>query len=461
MSYVHSTELPHSAASVFAWHGRAGGFERLTPPWLPGRIVYEADSLRDGQALLALPLGLRAAARHVPAGYRENRQFADRIVPNGWRSVPAAAALPWRHRHEFEALGPESSRMTDRVLTPLGARALAPAFRYRHAQLAADLDAHAWRAATGAGTKTIAITGTSGLVGRALAAFLSTGGHRVIRLARAESSPSDTRMARRFWDPEHPDPALLDGVDAVVHLAGASIFGRFTPEHRRRIRDSRIGPTRALAELAARSHEAGAGPSVFVSASAIGAYGAARGDDLLDEAAPGGEGFLARVVSEWEAATAPAAEAGIRTAQIRTGIVQAASGGVLQLLRPLFGAGLGGRIGSGEQWQSWIELNDLVEVYHRALFDPALSGPVNAVAPSPVRQSEYAGILGGVLGRPSVIPVPGCAPAILLGREGAAELALADQRVLPAKLRAAGHRFRFPELRSALQHQLGRTVPQP
>lgn len=456
MSYVHQSEIAQPVADLFAWHERPGGFARLSPPWLPAQLVHEADSLRNGQATVRLPLGLRAVARHVPRGYRPEAQFADRIVVDGIRSLPAAAVLPWRHRHEFEALSAGTSRMTDRVFTPLGERLLRPVFRYRHAQLEADLAAHSWRIDRGISAQTIALTGTSGLVGNALAAFLSTGGHRVIRLARGASTQSDTRMGRRYWDPSNPDPALLDGVDAVVHLAGASIFGRFTEQHRREIRNSRVSPTRALAELAARAHERGNGPHTLITASAIGAYGAHRGDELLGESSAGGEGFLASVVSEWEGAAHPAAAAGIRTAHIRTGIVQSAAGGVLGLLRPLFSAGLGGPIGSGEHWQSWIELNDLVEIYHRALFDPALTGPVNAVAPHPVRQQEYAQTLARVLRRPAALRVPAFAPAALLGRDGAAELALASQRVVPAVLESVGHTFRFPTLEPALRHQLGR-----
>src|SRR5690606_33635096 len=201
----------------------------------------------------------------------------------------------------------------------------------------------------------------------------------------------------RRWEPEYPAPDLLDGVDTVIHLAGASIAGRFTAQHRAAIRDSRIGPTRRLAELAGRA----AGVRTFVSASAIGYYGPDRGDDLLTEADARGDGFLADVVADWEAATEPALAAGVRVVCVRTGIVQAARGGTLRVLRPLFSAGLGGPIGGGTQWLSWIGLDDLLDVYHRAAYDIRLTGPVNAVAPHPVRNSDYTAALAGVLRRPA------------------------------------------------------------
>ena len=199
-----------------------------------------------------------------------------------------------------------------------------------------------------------------GLVGSALTAFLTSGGHRVIRLVRHAARSKDERQ----WRPDAPAPDLLSGVDAVVHLAGASIAGRFTAGHKAAIRDSRIEPTRLLAQAAADSDD---GPHVFVSASAVGIYGFDRGDALLCEESVRGDGFLADVVADWEAATHPAAGAGLRVVTVRTGIVQAAAGGTLRLMRPLFLAGLGGRLGSGKQWLSWIGLDDLIDVYYRAL----------------------------------------------------------------------------------------------
>ncbi|BBX99858.1 TIGR01777 family oxidoreductase [Mycobacterium seoulense] len=448
MGLEYSSVVDAPIDEVFAWHARPGAFARLSPPWQPMRLVSEAASLKDGRATLALPGGLRWVAVHQAGGYDPPRRFVDAIGGDGLATLPARIAVRWRHTHDFEDVGGGRTRVIDRVDTPVPGSLLRPMFTYRHRQLADDLAAHRLAADNGLAPATIAVTGASGLVGSALAAFLSTGGHRVIRLVRGSPRGDDERE----WNPDDPAPGLFDGVDAVIHLAGASIAGRFTEKHRRAIRDSRIGPTRRLAEALGRMSQR---PAVLVSASAIGYYGSDRGDDILTEDSDRGDGFLADVVADWEAATAPAEQSGVRVVRVRTGIVQSPRGGTLKLMRPLFSAGLGGRLGDGRQWLSWIGIDDLVDVYHRALWDQALSGPVNAVAPQPVRNSEYTATLARVMHRPAVLPVPSLGPRVLLGEEGARELACASQRVLPHKLSAVGHRFRQPDLDQALRHLLG------
>ncbi|OBH03302.1 TIGR01777 family protein [Mycobacterium sp. E2699] len=449
MGLEYSSVVDAPRAEVFAWHARPGAFDRLSPPWQPMRVVTEAASLEDGRAVLALPGGLRWVARHEADSYDPPRRFVDAIDSAGPASLPARIVVRWRHSHEFEDAGGNRTRVIDRVDTPVPGSLLRPMFAYRHRQLADDLAAHRLAAEHGLTPKTVAVTGSSGLVGSALTAFLRTGGHRVVALVRRAPTGDDERR----WNPDDPDPELLAGVDAVIHLAGASIAGRFTEGHRKAIRDSRIGPTRRLAELLGRTDPR---PSVFISASAIGYYGYDRGDEVLTEDGDRGDGFLADVVAEWEEATAPAEAAPVRTVRVRTGIVQSPRGGTLKLLRPLFAAGLGGRLGDGRQWLSWIGIDDLIDVYHRALWDTELSGPVNAVAPQPVRNSEYTRTLARVLRRPAALPVPALGPRLLLGEQGARELACASQRVIPEKLTAAGHRFRQPDLESALRHLLGR-----
>ncbi|RPF22361.1 TIGR01777 family oxidoreductase [Myceligenerans xiligouense] len=435
-------EQPRS--EVFAWHERPGAVVRLTPPWAPVRVLREARSLADGEAVLGLPLGLRWVARH--SGYHPPRQFVDDLV-----SAPLRWVVPWRHTHAFDDEDGRT-RITDTVETTAPRALLRSMFAYRHRQLRLDLAAQATAREHGDRPLVIAMTGSSGLIGSALTPFLTTAGHEVVRLVRG----TPRGPGERRWNPDAPAEDLLRGVDAVIHLAGASIGGRFTPEHRAAVRDSRIGPTRALARLAGRTPD---GPRVFVCASAIGYYGADRGDEVLDESSTGGDGFLADVVADWEQATVPAAAAGVRVVNVRTGLVQSPRGGTLRLLRPLFTAGLGGRIGDGRMWQSWIGIDDLVDVYHRALYDSALAGPVNAVAPEPVRNGAYAATLARVLRRPAVLPVPGLGPRLLLGPEGARELAEASQRVSPAVLESRGHRFRHAELEPALRHLLGRVRP--
>lgn len=443
MSDPHSHDfrlrVPDPIGEVFDWHRRPGALPRLLAPWQPVRIGQESADLRAGTTRLVFPAGRTWVARHLPEQYVEGRRFVDRL-----ESRPFVVPIAWRHQHDFEAMDESSDGtvLSDRVFTGLPAALLRPMFAYRHRQLADDLAAH--RLAAGSRRLTVAVTGASGLVGGALVPFLTTGGHRVIRLVRREATgPTELR-----WDPVAPDPAMLEGVDAVVHLAGHSLTGRFTDRHKSLIRSSRIGPTRQLARAAAA-----AGVRVFVSSSAVGIYGADRGDELLGEDSPPGDGFLAGVVRDWERA---AREGGpMRRVQVRTGIVQSPRGGALRLQRPLFAAGLGGRLGSGEQWLPWIAIDDLVDVFHRALVDPRLSGPVNAVAPHPVRQREYAAALGRALHRPALVPTPALGPTLLLGAEGSRELASASQRVVPARLQELGHRFRFGHVEPALRHLLG------
>ncbi|GIG69260.1 TIGR01777 family oxidoreductase [Phytomonospora endophytica] len=442
MGIRYSSVVDAPLRQVFDWHARPGAAVRLTPPWQPLTIVREAASLRDGHAEFALPAGLRWVAEHRPQDYRESAAFVDELD-----SFPLRSVLHWRHRHEFALVDEDRTRVTDTVDTPVPERILRPMFTYRHRQLAEDLAAQEWAAELCGEPMTVAVTGSGGLVGTALTALLTTGGHRVVRLVRG---PAD-RAGERSWDPKAPAPGLLDGIDAVVHLAGASIAGRFSPGHKRAVWGSRVGPTRLLAKAAAD-----AGVRVFVSASAIGFYGADRGDELLDEDSARGTGFLSDVVTDWEAAAGSAAEDGVRVVCVRTGVVQSPRGGALRVQRPLFSAGLGGRIGDGRQWLSWIGIDDTADVYLRALVDERLSGPVNAVAPTPVRNREYTRILAGVLSRPALFPVPEVGPRLLLGQEGAREVALASQRVEPAKLAAVGHSFRHPDLETALRHVLGR-----
>jgi len=447
MGIEYESVVDHPLAEVFAWHTRPGAMTRLVPPWQPMSVVAEAQSLADGRAVLGLPGGLQWVAQHDPSAFDPPHRFADELSSDGLTSWPARIVGWWRHTHEFSE-APAGTRVYDHVDTSVPAVALRSTFVYRHRQLSDDLAAH--RAAANAGMQpmVVAVTGASGLVGSALSAFLSTGGHRVIRLVRR---PARDELERQ-WNPDRPAPDLLSGVDVVVHLAGASIAGRFTDRHKAAIRDSRIEPTRRLADAAALADD---GPAIFVNASAIGYYGFDRGDALLCEESVRGDGFLADVVADWEAATAPAAEAGLRVVTVRTGIVQSARGGTLRLMRPLFAAGLGGRLGSGAQWLAWIGLDDLLDVYHRALYDDRVSGPVNAVAPEPVRNVDYTKALAGVLNRPALLPVPSVGPRLLLGEQGARELAEANQRVVPTKLQALGHRFRRSHLTDALAHELG------
>lgn len=453
MAIEHSSVVASSIQEVFAWHGRPGAFTRLTPPWQPVTLGSEADSLADGTAVLKLPAGLTWVSQHDPEGYDPPHRFVDVVGRAGLASLPVSTLLRWRHIHEFAEESASTTRVTDRVQTPIGSRILRPMFRYRHRQLSDDLAAHQWAAALRSTPMTVAVTGSSGLVGTALCAFLTTGGHTVIRLVRRAAAGTHERE----WDPFNPQATLLDGVDAVIHLAGESIAGRFTEKHKSAVRESRVEPTRLLAKLAAA---APTGPKVFIAASAIGFYGADRGEEHVTETSQRGDDFLADVVDEWEQATQPAQDAGIRVAMIRTGIVQSARGGSLQIYRPLYTLGLGGRVAGGQQWVSWIDIDDLLDIYYRALVDDRISGPVNAVAPNPVRNADYAKVLAHVLRSPAMLPVPALGPRVLLGAEGSRNLVEGGQFVIPAALDTVRHRFRRPVLENSLRHQLGRFLPE-
>lgn len=296
----------------------------------------------------------------------------------------------------------------------------------------------------------VLVSGARGLVGSALTAALRARGAEVLSLTRRPAGAGEIG-----WDPEagRLEPGDLEGLDAVVHLAGEPIAARWTAARREAIRSSRVSGTRLLAGRLAGLE---CPPRVLVSVSAIGIYGD-RGEEPLDETSPPGPGFLADVCREWEAAATPASARGIRLVQPRLGLVLAPQGGALARLLPLFRLGLGGPLGRGRAWWSWVALDDVVAVLVRACDEPGLAGPVNLVAPAPVRNGEFARVLGRVLGRPALLPVP---PLVLRAAFGqmARETLLAGARVEPARLLDSGYAFRFPELEGALRHLLGRPV---
>jgi len=294
----------------------------------------------------------------------------------------------------------------------------------------------------------VAVTGASGLLGAALMPALRSAGWTPRAVVRRSARGGEVQ-----WDPAAGtiDQAALEGVSAAVHLAGESIAaGRWTDETKRRIRDSRVLGTRLLAESLAHLRTR---PRVLVSASAVGIYGD-RGDDRLDEASELGADFLARVGKEWEAAARPAADAGVRVVYLRFGIVLAREGGALGRMLTPFRLGLGGPLGSGRQWMSWIALDDAVRAVLEVLRNEAARGPINAVAPEPVRNAEFAARLGEALHRPAVIPAPAFALRALFGELADGAL-LASQRVYPARLAALGFHFHYPTLPAALEAILG------
>ncbi|HEV8699673.1 MAG TPA: TIGR01777 family oxidoreductase [Candidatus Polarisedimenticolia bacterium] len=297
----------------------------------------------------------------------------------------------------------------------------------------------------------ILVSGSSGLVGSALVPSLGTGGHQVVRLVRTRPAAG---AAAILWDPARGalDAADLEGMDAVVHLAGEGLVpGRWNAARKARIRDSRVGGTRLLADTIARLSNP---PRVFICASAVGYYGD-RGDEVLREDSPPGRDFLAEVCRAWEEATEPAARKGVRVVQHRFGVILSPRGGALRTMLPPFRLGVGGRLGDGRQYMSWITLDDVLGAIEHALLTVTLKGPVNTVAPHPSTNAEFTGTLGRVLGRPTLLPMPAFAARLAFG-EVADALLLASQRVEPARLLASGYRFRHPDLEPALRFLLGR-----
>jgi uncharacterized protein (TIGR01777 family) len=458
--------MPASADAAFAWHERPGAFERLNPPWSPARVVAARGGIAPGGELvirvpLAGPMGVTWVAQH--RDWRPGREFRD-VQARG----PFAH---FDHRHIFEPVSADTSVMHDRIdwrapggaaggrlLTGTIARDLARVFAYRHRTLRGDLAAHArWR---DLGPLRVAISGATGLVGRALAAVLSTGGHAVERLERAGRLAAPDIVLNswpaRAWDV--PTGLVQWGEappDAIVHLAGASVAARrWSASHKALIRSSRVDATRALCEQIARVPSASR-PRVLLCASAIGVYDKTLGDRPLDEHGPSGDSFLAEVCRAWEGATRPAEEAGVRVVHLRLGVILSPLGGALGVMLPVFRLGLGGPLGTGRQWLSWIGLDDVLDATLWALRDERLRGSVNLVAPEPVRQADFALALGAALGRPAILPAPAWALRALAGGIADGEL-LTGVRVMPRRLLDAGFTFRQRYLGAALRHMLGR-----
>ena len=297
----------------------------------------------------------------------------------------------------------------------------------------------------------ILITGSSGLIGSALIPLLANQGHRLVRMVRRLTAPDQDAVV---WDPSAAKLELraLEQMDAVVHLAGENIgAARWNKARKKRMRNSRVVGTRLLSESLA---QLAAPPRVLICASAVGYYGS-RGDEILTEASSPGTGFLADICQEWEAAAEPARQKGIRVVNLRIGMVLSSKGGALPAMLPAFKAGAGGKLGSGRQFVSWITIDDLTRAITHALATEALSGPVNAVSPNPVRNMEMTKVLGRVLRRPTFCSVPALALRLLLG-EMADALLLSSQRVEPRRLLDTGFTFQFDNFETALRHVLAR-----
>ena len=431
-----------SSSALFQWHARQGAFERLSPPWEDVRVRNRNGSIRNGDTLdLEVRLGpipIRWRARHQD--YEEGRQFCD--VQEG------GPFKTWQHTHRVSE-DPSGALLEDLISyelplslfsNPIAGRPvrakLDRMFQYRHRTTRDDVEAHE---RADIGSLRVGITGASGLIGQNLSPLLTTGGHQVESLKRSGTGES-------MWE-----RATLDGLDAVVHLAGESIDGRWTSSRKLAIERSRVEGTR---RLVAELEKCDSPPDTLVCASAIGFYGD-RGDETLDESASSGSGFLSEVCEQWEEAAGQAEARGIRVVNLRFGVVLSTRGGALRRMLPPFKLGGGGRIGSGEQYMSWVAIDDAVGAIHHAIGEREMSGPVNVVSENPVTQQEFAKTLGRVLSRPTVFPLPGFVARAAFG-EMADALLLSSTRCIPAALQSNGYVFRYPDLEDALRFQLGR-----
>jgi uncharacterized protein len=446
--------MPVPVQELFAYHARPGAFERLAPPWQRIDIVEQTGGMQDGgRVAFDVHLGpLKKRWVAEMSDYREGAQFVDTQVEGPFAS--------WRHTHRFVAVDDETSELVDHVEygLPVGEltewlgegpaeKQLQRLFGFRHERTRLDLERHGlWKDKP---RRKVAITGASGLIGSHLAVYLSTAGHEVLRLVRR----GDVGPGEVSWDPAagRLDPDDLEGVDAVVHLAGATIGTLWTPKRKAAIMESRVQGTTTVVE--ALLHMA-TPPKVLISSSAVGAYGS-RGGLALTEETDLGDGYLADVCRVWEAAAERATGAGVRVITPRQGIIISAAGGALAQQLPAFRAGLGIRLGDGHQWWSWVALDDVLAGMEWMLYDEELSGPVNLTAPEAVTNLEFAKTLGHVLHRPAALFAPERVVKTMLGGM-AREMLLASQRAVPMKLNVRGFEFAFPELEGALRYELGR-----
>ena len=488
--FSYTTKLPFFIKDVFAWHERDGAFERLNPCWAPVKIISSVKGIKDGAKVVvkvpyfgSLPFYMTWKLTHD--SYSPPNLFRDVLTRGLFKS--------WKHSHKFSDLklaveggdkniknltlyedsiefelpfpmnlvfGSDAWRWVSELVQRCRTQAQRPAiqikipflsselnrvFKYRHQILLNDLQEH-----NGVVAKKIAISGASGFVGSALTPFLTTGGHTVTKLVRKMTDQKD----ECYWDQQTSTVDLnkLENLDVFIHLAGENIAeGKWTTAKKNAIRSSRVEATNFLVDRLLKLKNP---PKIFISASAIGIYNSSK-TETFDEDSEIGSGFLAEVASEWENATKKLSDHGVRVVNLRFGIVLSPNGGALKQMMLPFLCGLGGRLGDGMHYMSWIALEDLIRIIYYSINNEKLNGPINCVAPNPVTNAEFTKIFGKVLKRPTLIPTP-IAPLRALYGEMVDAVLLASHRVLPKRLEEAGFKFNFPELEQALRFSLGK-----
>ncbi len=449
--YKSRFEVP--AKVLFDWHKTEGALGRMIPPWQHARVIAHGG-IRDGQKTVikmgipGTPFRRKWVAEHVD--YKEGVSFAD-IQRKG----PFAY---WKHLHKVTEAGEGACFLEDEIQFKLPfseishrlflkgvMKTLERAFAYRHRILAHDLGVFKRYPIP---PKRILVSGSNGLIGEALVGFLSGAGHEVLRLVRYPSQKNN----EVFVNPETHfiNEFQVEGIDAVIHLAGENVGKRWSAKRKERILKSRQGLTAMLAQTVVKLKKK---PEVFISASAIGLYGEVHQRPATEQTRQGA-GFLAEVVKEWEAAAEPIKKAGIRLVYTRFGVVLSMKGGALRKLLLPFKWGVGGPVGSGNQYMSWIAIDDALSAIYHVLYQNTVTGPVNVVSPNPVTNAEFSRILGKVLRRPAFFTVPEKIIRFLFGEMGE-ETILQSQNIEPKRLRYQSFEFAFPNLKQALEHLLG------
>ena len=456
--YKHETIVEADAESTFAWFEHEGSFRRLMPPWEVAEEVRADESLEVGsQRVFKFPMGplkMTWIAEHT--GYDPPRFFSDTMVKGPFWS--------WDHDHHLVEengvtkvidevsyqvpFGPLGN-LADRILGGLLVRGrISQMFTARELRLQRDMAQHSKY--SDQARRKILVAGSSGTIGTQLVAFLDTGGHEVWRLVRRKPKENANELQ---WDPSSGELSsdILEGFDTIIHLGGEGIGDkRWTLKRKKAIRDSRVDSTSLISDAILKMENK---PEVMILASAIGWYGD-RGDEELDEESELGQGFLPDVCADWESAASKVKEAGVRTVFLRTGIVLTATGGALGKMLLPFQLGAGGPMGGGKQWMSWISLDDEIYAIHHLLMNKGSSGAYNLTAPEPVRQKKFARVLGRVLRRPAVAPIPALAIKLLFGQMGVS-LTLESQKVMPNRLINEGFEFLHEGLEEALRDSLG------
>ena len=453
--YEHKTHVKANVEDTFAWHERKGSFRRLMPPWEVAEEVRADDTLEEGaQRIFRFPMGpvkMKWIARH--SKYNPPHSFEDDMLKGPFKS--------WHHKHQFTQNDDGSTYVIDKVnyKLPMGflgkivagkmvRKRIERMFFARQIRLERDLERHAQFAHLP--RKKILVAGSSGLIGRQLVAFLDTGGHDVWRLVRRDIKKGEKEIK---WLPDKNEinPEEIEGFDTIIHLGGAGIGDkRWSKKRMKLIEDSRVNSTSLLAKTIGNLSKK---PELFMVASAMGWYGE-RGDEVLTENSKLGEGFLPRICENWEQAANGVKDFGVRTINLRTGIVLDATGGALGKMLLPAKLGGGGPIGRGRQWYSWISMDDQIYSMHHLMMTEECEGVYNIGSPEPVRQKRFAKVLGKVLRRPAFIPTPPFAIWFLFGKMGVS-LTTESTKIIPERLVESGYVFEHSDLESALRDSLG------